>query len=91
MDLQYSVSAVDTLFEVLGNSYYICASGCMQDGTVLWDAQSSKDCQVGLTLPQEQADAIRCVDQLSCVVLSCWLLPMLIGTLPACIHRAYDC
>ena len=33
----------------------------MQDGTVLWDALSSKDCRVGLTLPQEQADAIRCV------------------------------
>ena len=37
------------------------ATGCMQDGTVLWDAQSSKDCRVGLTLPREQADAIRCV------------------------------
>lgn len=31
----------------------------IKDGTVLWDALSSKDCRVGLTLPQEQADAIR--------------------------------
>ncbi len=76
IDQQYSLSAVYSLFQVLGNCYCRCASGCMQDGTVLWDAQSSKDCRVGLTMPREHADAIRCVDQMSCIVLRCWLLPM---------------
>ena len=34
----------------------------MQDGIVLWDGRSSKDCRVGLSVPQELADAIRYVD-----------------------------
>jgi hypothetical protein len=40
---------------------------CMQDGIVLWDGRSSKDCHVSLTVPQELADAIRCVDCYSCI------------------------
>lgn len=35
--------------------------GCMQDGTVIWDGIGSNDCRVGLTVPQQHADAIRCV------------------------------
>ena len=32
----------------------------MQDGLVLWDGVGSNNCRVGLTVPQEHADAIRC-------------------------------
>ncbi|KAL0030596.1 hypothetical protein WJX79_007832 [Trebouxia sp. C0005] len=31
----------------------------IKDGAVLWDGRSSKDCRVGLSVPQELADAIR--------------------------------
>ncbi len=40
---------------------------CMQDSIVLWDGRSSKDCRVGLIVPQELADAVRCVDCYSCI------------------------
>lgn len=36
----------------------------VQGGVVLWDGHGSNDCRVGLTVSQEDADALRCVHSL---------------------------
>ena len=74
-------AAISACVCLAGTLYKWVGVASVQEGMVIRDARGSHDCRVGLVLPQEQAEALRCACSiLYNLVPPCFAVPVFIDT-----------